>query len=55
MILGDDGAAFDPVAAVHVAEAVNIGDPSMVDVDADHAVCADALSLTGRTSSNAPI
>ena len=39
-MLGQRGAAFDPVAAVHVANAMLVADGGVVDMAADHAVGA---------------
>ena len=40
LVLGERGAALDPVAAIHVADAVLVADGGVVDVAADHAVGA---------------
>ena len=47
-VLGERGAAFHPVAAVHVADAVLVADGGVVDVAADHAVGAVTPRLGGQ-------
>src|ERR1700733_15034506 len=39
-VLGKGGAAFHPVAAIHIANAVFVADGGVVDMAADHAVGA---------------
>ena len=40
LVLGERGAAFNPVAAIHVADAMFVADGGVVDMAADHAVGA---------------
>ncbi len=56
VVLDERRAALDPVAAIHVADAVLVADGGVVDVAADHAVGAVPPRL-GRPAccSNAPI
>ena len=48
LMLGKRGAALDPVAAIHVADAEIVVDDGVVDVAADDAVDAVALRLGGE-------
>ena len=48
LVLGERGAALDPVAAIHVADAVLVADGGVVDVAADHAVGAVTPRLAGQ-------
>ena len=47
-MLGHRGAAFDPVAAIDVADAEIVMDDGVMDVAADHAVDAVALRFGGE-------
>ena len=48
LVLDERGAAFDPVAAVHVADAVLVADRGVVDMAADHAIGAVPPRFAGQ-------
>ena len=55
LVLGDRGAAFDPVAGVDVVDAEPVVHVGIVDVAADDAVDAVSPRLGDSASSNAPM